>query len=135
MSQQKKNIFKKPTIIQIIPQGPKDTFQIDIMEIPKLLQSDDNCKYILTIIDQFSKFCNAYILSNKKADGVLGHVKEFIFINGKCNKIHTDNGKEFCNSLFNKYCIDNGINHICMAPIIHNPKDVWKASIKKIKGY
>ena len=103
------------------------------MEIPKLLQSDDNCKYILTIIDQFSKFCNAYILSNKKADGVLGHVKEFIFINGKCNKIHTDNGKEFCDSLFNKYCIDNGINHICMAPIIHNPKDVWKASIKKIK--
>lgn len=112
----KKNIFKKPTIIQIIPQGPKDTFQIDIMEIPKLLQSDDNCKYILTIIDQFSKFGNAYILSNKKADGVLGHVKEFIFINGKCNKIHTDNGKEFCNSLFNKYCIDNGINHICGRP-------------------
>lgn len=73
----KKNIFKKPTIIQIIPQGPKDTFQIDIMEIPKLLQSDDNCKYILTIIDQFSKFGKAYILSNKKAAGVLGHVKKF----------------------------------------------------------
>ena len=91
----KKNIFKKPSIIQIRPQGTRDTFLIDITAIPKLLHSDENCKYILAIIDQFSKFGNAYILSNKKADGVLGHIKEFIFINGKCNRIHSDNGKEF----------------------------------------
>ena len=55
MYTQKKNIFKKPSIIQIIPDGPRDTFQIDITEIPKLLQTGDNCKYILSIIDQFSK--------------------------------------------------------------------------------
>ncbi len=43
-------------------------------------------------------------------------MKEFIFGNGKCNRIHNDNGKEFCNSLFNKYCIDSGIKHICERP-------------------
>ena len=41
--QQKKNIFKKPSIIQIIPKGPRDIFQIDITAIPKLLHSDENC--------------------------------------------------------------------------------------------
>ena len=52
----------------------------------------------------------------KKQACVLWHMKEFIFGNGKCNRIHNDNGKEFCNSLFNKYCIDSGIKHICERP-------------------
>lgn len=129
----KKNIFKKPAIIQIIPQGPKDTYQIDITEIPDLLQSDDNCKYILTIIDHFSKFGNAYILSNKKADRILGHVKEFIFTNGKCNKLHSDNGKEFCNSIFNKYCNDNGINHICGRPYHPQSQGCVESFNKEVK--
>ena len=38
----KKNIFKKPSIIQIRPQGTRDTFLIDITAIPKLLHSDEN---------------------------------------------------------------------------------------------
>ena len=43
-------------------------------------------------------------------------MKEFIFGYGKYNRIHNGNGKEFCNSLFNKYCIDSGIKHICERP-------------------
>ena len=51
---------------------PIDTFQIDINEIPNLLQCNENCIYILAIIAQFFKFGKAYILSNKKAVEVLG---------------------------------------------------------------
>ncbi len=33
MTQQKKNIFKKPSIIQIIPDASRDIFPIDITKI------------------------------------------------------------------------------------------------------
>ena len=67
-----------------------------------------NYKYFLAIIAQFSKFGKVYILSDKKAIGVFRHSLSF----GKSNRIHRDNGKEFCN-LFNKYCIYFRITHIC----------------------
>ena len=85
----------------------------------------------MAIIPQFSEFLKSYILSNEKAVGVLGHLKEFILSFDKCNKIHSDNHKEFCNSLFNKYCIDSGITHIWEDYITCNHPDVLEALIKK----
>ena len=78
--------------------------QIDLTEIPIKLQTDENAKYIISIIDTFSKFGYCYILNNKRADSVLGKIKDFINKFGKPKSIQTDNGKEFTNALLNKYC-------------------------------
>ena len=43
-SQNRKNIFRKPNIIQIVPKGPKYVYQIDLTEIPIKLQTDENEK-------------------------------------------------------------------------------------------
>ena len=99
-----KNIFRKPNIIQIVPKGPKYVYQIDLTEILIKLQTDENAKYIISIIDTFSKFGYCYILNNKRDDSVLGKIKDFINKFGKSNSIQTDNGKEFTNALLSKYC-------------------------------
>ena len=70
-NQNRKNIFQKPLPIQIIPKGPSDVFQLDITDIPLKLQTDEYAKYLLSIIDTFSKYGYKYIISNKKAYNVL----------------------------------------------------------------
>ena len=42
--------------MQIIPKDTRECYQIDITEIPDKLRTDKNSKYLLSIIDTFSKF-------------------------------------------------------------------------------
>ena len=63
-NQKRKNIFRKPCAIQIIPNSPLYFFQLDITDIPLKLQTDEYAKYLLT----FSKYGYDYIISTKKAD-------------------------------------------------------------------
>ena len=132
-NQNRKNIFRKPCAIQIIPKGPRDVFQLDITDIPSKLQTDELAKYLLSIIDTFSKYGFNYIISNKKADTVLGKLKDFINRNGKPNTIHTDNGKEFVNKLFEEYCEVNKIKIIRGRPYHPQSQGVVEAYNKEIK--
>ena len=91
-NQNKKNTFKKPTVVQIFPQGSSDCYLIDLTEIPPKLQTDENVKYLFNIIDIFSKFSGSYIISNKWADTIVGYIKEFINKYGKPKKLHSGNG-------------------------------------------
>ena len=79
-------------------------------DIPYKFQTDENAKYLLSIIDTFTKFAHNYIMNNKMDDTVIGHLKDFIIKNGRPNSIDTDNGKEFCNKLIEEYCRENNIN-------------------------
>ena len=54
-NQNRKNIFRKPSVLKIIPKLPKDIYQIDLTVLPLKLKTDDNAKYLLCIIDTFSK--------------------------------------------------------------------------------
>lgn len=93
--QNNKNTFKIPAIIQIIPNGPRDVYQMDLTIIPEKHRTDENSIYLICIIAQFSKFANAYILNSKKSDIILGNIKSFINAFGKPNTLYSDNGKEF----------------------------------------
>ena len=98
--------------MQIIPKDSRECYQIDITDIPDKLQTDINSKYLLSIIDTFSKIEGNYVLANKRADTVLGFVKDFISKNGKPKKFHSENGKEFRNKLFEDYCKKNEISFV-----------------------
>ena len=128
-----KNIFRKPDIIQIVPKGPKYVYQIDLTEIPIKLQTDENAKYIISIIDTFSKFGYCYILNNKRADSVLGKIKDFINKFGKPNSIQTDKGKEFTNALLNKYCDELEIKLFLGRPYLPQSQGAVQSFNKEIK--
>ena len=98
--------------MQIIPKDTRECYLIDITEISDKLQTDKNSKYLLSVIDTFSKFGGNYILANKRADTVLGFVKDFSLKNGKPKKLHSDNGKEFRNKLFEDYFKKNKISFV-----------------------
>ena len=97
---------------------------MDLTIIPEKLRTDENSIYLLCIIDQFSKFANAYILNSKKTDIIFCNIKSFINAFGKPNTLHSDNGKEFFNELINSFCNENSIKFIYGSPFHPRVKDV-----------
>lgn len=72
MLSKQKNIFKKPSIVEIVP---KDCYQKNLTDIPSKLQTDEN-------------------ITNKRVKVFLGYIKDFILKCGKNMKLNSDNGKE-----------------------------------------
>jgi hypothetical protein len=86
-----------------------DTFQADLCNMQKYAKEHDNYKYILTVIDVFSKYAWTKPLKDKSAEFVAAAFEE-ILKNGAPDNLMTDSGKEFTNAtikaLYKKYGIN-----------------------------
>lgn len=88
-----------------------DLFQADLIDMGSLGRHNNQAKYILTVIDVFSKYAWARCLKTKQAR-VVADAFEDIFITGKRIplNVQTDKGKEFIGKpvqkLFKKYNIN-----------------------------
>lgn len=92
--------------------GINDTFQADLIEMIPYATQNKNYKYILTVIDTFSKFAWAMPLKTKTGKEVTTAMKHIFKSSLRIPKnLHTDQGKEFYNQLFNTLMKQNGINH------------------------
>ena len=112
-----KNINKKLPVKQILTNAPKERYVVDLISIDKDI--DDNqqrYKYILNIIDHFTKFTGSYLLERKSAQEVLYSINEFILRNGKPQILQADNGREFNNRLLIDFCNKFGIKLIHSRP-------------------
>ena len=99
-----KTTFLPPPSNQIIYEEPKELYLIDITDIPHEFIEKKNKLYILSILDHFSKFSANFIIKNKDKISVLNKIKKFIEKYGAPDKILTDNGGEFINNEFKKFC-------------------------------
>ena len=76
-----------------------ERWQIDLIDVRQFKDENKGHTFIINIIDCFSKFMWARPLITKSADEVIKNIEAVIFLNGPPEIIHTDNGKEFINSL------------------------------------
>lgn len=103
----RKNFPRRRTIIK----GINDTLQADLVEMIPYAKENKNVKYILTIIDIFSKFAWAFPLQNKTGTEV-AQTLDRLFKSGTVpDNFHTDMGKEFFNSHVKKLFDAHKINH------------------------
>lgn len=77
-------------------------WQADLNDLRSLSKYNDGYKYILTVIDVFSKYAWAIPLMRKTGDEVK-KAFENIFEHRKPSKLQTDKGKEFIASQVSKY--------------------------------
>lgn len=92
--------------------GIDDTFQADLIEMIPHYKSNHNYKYILTVIDVFSKFAWTVPLKNKTGKEVTDAMKSIFLKDKRIPKnLHTDQGKEFFNKFFQQLMNEYGINH------------------------
>lgn len=107
-----KNARKNFTRRAFDMRGIDETFQADLIEFIPLAYKNKRYKYILVVIDTFSKFAWAKPLKNKTGIEVTNAMK-LIFRESKRipKNLQTDQGKEFYNKNFTNLMKEYNINH------------------------
>ena len=88
---------------RVVVSGIDDQFDADLADVSNITKENDGVKYLLFVIDIFSKYLWVEPLKNKTAKEV---VKGFTNIFGKgrkCKKLRTDNGTEFISKVTRTY--------------------------------
>lgn len=116
-SQNKNNIFVKPPNKQIISKYPMERILLDITYLT-YKDNKNNCikKYILNIVDHFSKFDYSFVQNSKSSKKVQDNFKIYLEKCGIPKNVQTDKGGEFVNKEFQKFCENKGITLIHGAP-------------------
>jgi len=78
------------------------------MDKSKLSKHNKGYKYLLNVIDLFSKYVYSIPLKSKSQHEV-AIAFEKLFINNKPDKVWTDQGSEFINKTFKKFLTDHNI--------------------------
>ena len=79
--------------------------KISLDIIGPLPETSNNNIYILSVIDHFTKFAEAYAMPDQKAVTIADIlVSQWISRYGVPNQIHTDQGRQFESDLFQKIC-------------------------------
>lgn len=116
-------ITKKFKRAQVITTGINDIFAADLADMSQFADENDGYKYLLTVIDCFSRFAWAVPIKDKKGDTVLDAFKEIVVKSKrKPNRLWVDQGKEFVNHKMVHWLKENNI-------LIYHTYGEHKASI------
>lgn len=96
-----------------VMRGLNDTFQADLVEMIPYANQNRGFRYILMVLDVFSKRGWAKELKNKTGEEVTKAMSDIFNKNPDHipRNLHTDQGKEFYNHHFQKLMQKHGINH------------------------
>ncbi len=107
-----RQVRKKFKRRHVIMKGINDTWQIDLVEMIPYAKENRGYKYLLTVIDIFSKFAYALPLKTKTGIEVAAAMEKIFKESRKQPKnIHSDDGKEFFNKNFKGLMKKYKINH------------------------
>ena len=83
---------------------------VDLADMQSLSRKNTGIKYLLCVIDLYSKYAFVIPLNDKKGISILNAFDKIIKqYNRKSNKIWVDQGEEFYNNIFKKWLSDNDI--------------------------
>lgn len=80
--------------------GLDETWQADLVDMSAYAQYNDGYKFLLTIIDIFSKFAWAVPIKNKSGVATANAFQSVLAKGRVSKKLHVDQGKEFYNNEF-----------------------------------
>ena len=93
-----KPVIRKFKRAQVITNGIDDVWAADLADMSSLASHNDNYKYLLTVIDVFSKYAWAVPVKDKTANTVLKAFQSIVQNDKrKPKRLWTDQGKEFIN--------------------------------------
>lgn len=115
----KPKFFKPPVTALIKATKPMERLNMDIVG-PKTPANGSGNTYLLTVVDEFSRFPFAFALRSITSKTVISCLTKLFAIFGTPGFLHTDRGAQFMSQEFNDYCADQGISHSRTTP--YNPK-------------
>lgn len=97
-------------------EGPDSRYAFDITYLNEDMSKAFGIKYILFILDCFSRKANIYGTNTKNAEILLKYVTDFCLNNNIPNEFICDNGAEFKNRIFKNFCEIHNIKFLHGAP-------------------
>ena len=95
---------------RVVIKGLDDLFQADLVEMLPYAKQNGGHRYILVVINAFSKYAWAYPVKRKTGKDVTEAMKKVLRESTPRN-LQTDNGKEFYNKDFQQLMKKHGVNH------------------------
>lgn len=96
---------------RVIIRGIDDLWQADLVDMSAYSSENQNFRFLLTVIDTFTKYAWSVPIKRKSAAEVVDAMQS-IFHHGRIPKnLQTDDGKEFFNKSFQKLMKIYDINH------------------------
>lgn len=115
--------------------GKPESYQIDLMFYNQYARENHNYTIALVIINMTSRKLYMYPLKTKDSKSVLEAFKKFYDeIDGKIKYASSDNGSEFINKDFKKFCQEHNIEQYFAEPDDHHKLGIVNAVIKTIRG-
>lgn len=105
----RKKFKRRRTVIK----GFDDLWQTDLIEIGQHAKENKGFRFILVVIDCFSKFLWLHPLRSKTAKDVSEAMESVLNQGRRPTFIQSDAGKEYFNSTFNKLMKKYNITHYC----------------------
>ena len=108
-SEQLAEELQKPIIQKVYARFKDNIWAADLAEMESLSSKNKNVKYLLCVIDVFTKYAWVKPLKDKKGKTVLNAFMEIVNeSNRKPNKLWVDQGREFYNKLMQEWLDNNG---------------------------
>lgn len=114
----RRNFKRRHVIVKYID----DLWQADLVEMGAYSSENNKFRYLITIIDTFSKYAWGVPVKNKTAEEVTKAFSKILEGARKPKNLQTDDGKEFFNQKFKSLMDKHHINH-------YSTYSVLKASI------
>ena len=106
-----KPIIKKFTRRKVYSSFKDNIWGVDLADMQLISKYNQGIKYLLCVIDSFSKYAWVVPLEDKKGVSIVNVIQKNVnSCNRKPNKIWVDQGSEFYNSSFKKWLKDNDIS-------------------------
>jgi hypothetical protein len=86
---------------------PNEIWSVDLVDMSNISEDNDDIKFLLNIVDLYSRYAYSFPLKSKKAMAILDAFKS---LKELPKNIWVDQGSEFYNRDFKKFCKDNNIN-------------------------
>lgn len=96
---------------RVLVKGIDDLFQADLVEMIPYAKVNKGYKYLLTVIDVFSKFAWAQPVKSKSGEDVSSAMLKILQSGRVPEHLQTDRGREFYNVKFKKLMDQFKINH------------------------
>ena len=104
------SIIRKFNKRKVYSQFKDNIWGVDLVDMQLLRRKNKGIKYLLCVIDLYSKYAFVIPLKDKKGISIVNAFNKIIKkSNRKSNKICADQGGEFYNNVFEKWLSDNDI--------------------------
>lgn len=106
----KKKVRRRFKRRRVIVQGIDYQWEADLADVQNLSEYNNGIRYLLVVVDVFSRFMWVRPLKDKKAQSIVDAFRDILSGPRQLKAIRTDKGSEFYNRYLKRYLQEKGIN-------------------------